>query len=223
MVEPTQGRSPAQSPRPARSALLWALRALMAALLLALLAVFGRFPQGSDAERGLLRLAWRMVGERVRVCRDYTAAELQKVPPHMRQGQGQVCEQHLLPYRLRAWVDDVNTVDEAVRPAGIRGDRPLYVQEDFPLSPGRYRVRVHFDPGAGTVQTDGQAAGAPAAAGEAGGGSGGVAQATREATSRAVRYRFEGEIAIRAGRIVMIDLDEHAREFRVFGNAGAAH
>jgi len=57
-----------------------------------------------------------------------TAEEKARIPQHM-QAAGQQCEQSLMPYRLQVWLDGDLRIARSVRPAGVRGDRPVYVQE----------------------------------------------------------------------------------------------
>ncbi|HEX5634316.1 MAG TPA: hypothetical protein VFX50_13845, partial [Gemmatimonadales bacterium] len=51
-----------------------------------------------------------------------------------------------LHYRLRAWVDGELRVDREVAPLGARGDRPLFVEQDLSLPPGRHELKVEFEP-----------------------------------------------------------------------------
>ena len=98
-----------------------------------------------DAARdvqAVIRLAWRTRGTRVEDCRRLTAAELERLPVHMRQEE--VCEGRTLPYRLVVVLDGRTVVDEAVYPSGARADRPLYVYREFPVRPGRHDVDIAF-------------------------------------------------------------------------------
>lgn len=96
------------------------------------------------AERGegVVRLAWQARGEAVEECRRLTPEELARLPPHMRQEER--CEEHGLPYRLRVRLDGASVVDELVRPAGARRDRPLYVYRELVLAPGSHALAVDF-------------------------------------------------------------------------------
>jgi hypothetical protein len=91
-----------------------------------------------------VRLAWRLPGQSWTDCRPLSAEEIARMPAHMRQTQD--CRTVYLHYRLRAWTDGVLHIDRAVAPLGARGDRPLYVEQDLPLSPGSHHVRVEFLP-----------------------------------------------------------------------------
>lgn len=94
-----------------------------------------------DAE-AVVRLAWRTRGTRVEVCRRLSAAELERLPVHMRQEE--VCEGRTLPYRLVVVVDGRTVVDQEVRASGARGDRPLYVYHELSMRPGSHDIGVRF-------------------------------------------------------------------------------
>lgn len=95
--------------------------------------------RGSDA---YVRLAWRARGERVETCRRLPPEELAKIPAHMRREE--VCEGHVVPYRLLVTVDGVTAAQESVASKGARADRPLYVFLEIPVAPGRHRLGVAF-------------------------------------------------------------------------------
>jgi hypothetical protein len=95
-------------------------------------------------EHAQLRLAWRLRSELVRACRRLTAAELARLPAHMRREE--VCEGGLRPYRLEVWVDDRPVADDTIRAAGAHADRPLFVLREFELAPGRHEARIRFTP-----------------------------------------------------------------------------
>jgi len=95
----------------------------------------------SEAD-GLVRLAWRTRGTRVEECRRLTAAELERLPVHMRQVE--LCEGRILPHRLVVVLDGRTVVDEAVYPSGARADRPLYVYHEFPVKPGWHELDIAF-------------------------------------------------------------------------------
>lgn len=176
------------------------LQALVPAGLLAALAFAVRFPVGQPAEQAQLLLLGRMVGERVRVCRDLTPEELVRVPRHMQAPGQRSCEQSLLPYRLRVWLDGALRIDTAVRPSGLRGDRPVYVQEALTLPPGSFAVRIAFDP-------------EPAAGGAAGAEDAAHAQAMAEALARATHYGLERTLVLAKGQVARLELDEDARQW----------
>jgi hypothetical protein len=92
----------------------------------------------------LLRLSWRMRTKSLRACRQRTAAELAALPAHMRALE--VCTTHHLSYRLVVEIDEGRADTIEVATAGAKGDRPLFVLHDVPLTPGRHWVEIEFAP-----------------------------------------------------------------------------
>jgi hypothetical protein len=113
-------------------------------LLLTLVATGSRWPQGAEADHAVLRLGWRLAGQARERCRDLTAAELAARPVHMRQPRE--CVSEPLAYELRATVDGAVVAQTRVRPGGLRGDRPLMVEEDVVVRTGARPVTVTFTP-----------------------------------------------------------------------------
>ncbi len=91
-----------------------------------------------DAAR--LRLSWSARPERIEVCRRLSAEELARREEHMRQRVE--CEGGFATYTLRVEVDGRAIAETIVHGAGLRHDRPLYLLRDYPVPPGRHRVRV---------------------------------------------------------------------------------
>lgn len=172
--------------------LLWPLRIIVPAVFLALMVTFIRFPLGSEPREGMVRLSWRTVGQRVRICEKYTPAELERLPKHMRINNER-CSQSLLPYRLQVRWDSELVVERIIRPAGWRGDRPLFVNEEFTAMPGEHRLKVTFRPLKISDQQE---------------QSGQLARARAEAVREATIFELERPVTLRAGRIVMVGLDE---------------
>jgi len=115
------------------------------ALLLAVcVAGLSRIPlRLGDEHESLVRLSWRMDGFSLGGCRIPTAEELAALPVHMRNPEA--CIGQIASYRLFVTIDGESVVDETVRPAGARHDRPLYVLADLPVDPGRYELAVRFE------------------------------------------------------------------------------
>lgn len=93
-------------------------------------------------ESAVLRLSWRLRGEREEKCRPRTQAELDALPVHMRTPE--ICEGSLVAYRLVVQVDDGVPDTSRVLPAGAKGDRPIYVLKEKEVAPGSHRVRIDF-------------------------------------------------------------------------------
>lgn len=91
----------------------------------------------------ILRLAWSARPERIEQCRQQSADELARLPPHMRQPL--VCEGVAAPYRLTVRRDGVVLADQVVRGGGLRQDRRLYVFHEIALPAGESAIEVRFD------------------------------------------------------------------------------
>ena len=107
-------------------------------------------PPGGD--QALLRLSWRLRGQRVETCRTRTPEELAALPVHMRTPE--VCTGYGVGYRLVLRIDEQPPDTLRFLPAGAKGDRPVFVLHDRALEPGPHRVRMEF------TATDPLAAGA---------------------------------------------------------------
>lgn len=125
-----------------------ARRALLAAGLtaaaLAATAALSQVPHGATPGHGAVRLSWRLPGQSWLDCRPLGADEIAKLPAHMRRTEE--CRTVHLRYRLRAWLDGRAVADREVAPLGARGDRPLYVDQEFAAGPGPHALRVEFRP-----------------------------------------------------------------------------
>lgn len=127
--------------RPARAA----GAALVALLVVLGIAALSRVPYDAEhAEDAIIRLSWRTRGDQVRECRTLSPEELANLPVHMQRTE--VCEGRVLSRHLLVQVDGRSVVDDTVRPAGARGDRPLYVYYDIPVPPGVHALHVRFVP-----------------------------------------------------------------------------
>lgn len=113
---------------------------LLGLLMLVVVAALAQVPLGHAPTEGVLRLTWRMRGPVVKVERAVDPS----VPIHMRP-QGEF-EHRPVPFALQVDLDGARVVDREVAPAGLRGDRPLVVHEEWPLPPGRHHLRVRFAP-----------------------------------------------------------------------------
>lgn len=119
------------------------LRWGVSAGLIALLATASRVPISSlEADQALVRLSWRFRSEEGAECRRPTQEELDQLPVHMRNPDA--CIGELAPYELQVDVDGARRVTRVVRPAGVRGDRPIFVYEELSLPPGRHTLAVRF-------------------------------------------------------------------------------
>jgi ferredoxin len=119
-------------------------RLVVTVLFLVLLSAGNRTPVGQAGSDGVLRLAWRLSGAKIESCRDVTPEELATKPLHMRQPRA--CTVQPVSYRLLLTIGGETRLNHTVAPAGARGDRPLYVQQDVGLTAGSYLIDVDFTP-----------------------------------------------------------------------------
>jgi hypothetical protein len=106
-------------------------------------AALSRVPFGPDiADHAVIRLSWRTPGEFVNECRAPTAEELARLPVHMRRDE--ICEGRILPKRLQVQLNGEPAIDETVRAAGAREDRPLYVFRELRVAPGEHDVAIEW-------------------------------------------------------------------------------
>lgn len=144
-------------------------------------------PPGSDTS--VLRLSWRLRGDKNEECRPRTAEELAALPAHMRSPE--VCEGHLVSYLLTLRIDGAPPVTRTFVPAGAKGDRPIFVMHDYGLEPGEHMIGITFRP----IDEGGDE-------GEGDGEGEGEAVAPLE---------FRSRITVASGEIVLITMSEDAR------------
>ncbi len=119
------------------------LAALVTAAVTLGLGALSQVPYEADtADHAILRIAWRARSVRVEECRRLTPEELEEIPTHMRQEE--VCEGRMIPYDLTVLLDGEVIVNEVVRAAGAREDRPLYVSHEVPVAVGEHDLIVRF-------------------------------------------------------------------------------
>jgi hypothetical protein len=180
-------------------------KAAFTALLLGALAFLSDFTIGSLPDHGVIRLAWRLVSQRVSLCRQASAAELERLPQHMRRPT--VCVDRLLPYALRVAVDGRPVLERRVSAPGAHGDRPLYVQEDLRAEPGPHTVVISFVPDEDAALKEVLGEGADAA----------WTEALRGALGRAARFDLDRVLPAAAGRVTLIQLHEREGRFFIMG------
>lgn len=105
----------------------------------------GTHVTASDPTEGSeLRVALRTSAGTVRDCRKFTEQELAALPMHMRRPE--TCESRAVAYRLVLTLDGIELFTRDYTAAGIHGDRPLTVDERFPIEAGEHTVGVRFAP-----------------------------------------------------------------------------
>lgn len=130
--KPSQGWLPGLRIFAVTSVLLWCV---------AYLSNFERGHVGSDA---YLRLSWRFPLQKVQECRTVTAEEKSKRPIHMQVDSE--CVNHAISYLLVVFVDGIEVLNKAVQSPGFKSDRPLLVDAELPVSPGKHTVKLTFVP-----------------------------------------------------------------------------
>jgi hypothetical protein len=140
------------------------------------------FPTGKARENTVIHFGWRLAGAKVKVCRKWQAGELENLPSHMRAPQ--FCDEQGVNYNLTVILDGKEIIHKAFTPPGVRGDRPLFVFEEYPLHPGIHQVYVKFAPDTEALELQ-RDSGAPLLE----------------------QYRYVGEINAKAGRIVLVELE----------------
>jgi len=114
---------------------------------MALVAGIGRLahlPLGSPRLDSALRLALRTPRAQLEVCTERSEEELAKLPIHMRQQRD--CVVTAVAYRLRVAIDGGPRLDRELTHHGIRGNRPLVIDELLAVEPGARPVTVDFEP-----------------------------------------------------------------------------
>jgi len=123
---------------------------LATAVLLVALGALSRVPMGQEPAGGVLRLGANIPGLVIENCRTLSAAELAERPQHMRQAQE--CEKIAPTYVLTVDVDGHRAVQQTIDHAGIRADRPLFLDEDIAITPGAHDFVIDLRPQDETLQ-----------------------------------------------------------------------
>jgi hypothetical protein len=151
-------------------------------------------PPGSDTS--VLRLSWRLRGEKKEECRARTPEELAALPVHMRSPE--ICVGHLVSYRMTLRVDDAPPVVKTFLPAGAKGDRPIFVMFDQPLTPGEHTIAIEFTPIDEDDEDEGEGEGEVEDEGE------------DEDDEHRKPLRFNSRVRVMPGQIVLITMSEDA-------------
>jgi quinol-cytochrome oxidoreductase complex cytochrome b subunit len=112
-------------------------------LLITGIAAVSRLPldHSREHDQGMLKLSWKMQGERAEKCREFTDEEVKRIPIHMRKKNK--CEVVYLPYVLKIHIDGKEIV-KPYKPGGYRQDRPMLVYEEMNIEPGEHFIEVEF-------------------------------------------------------------------------------
>jgi hypothetical protein len=99
-------------------------------------------PTSNDAPE--LVVSFKHPGNVEERCRDLTADEKTKTPPHMRPASGKICDRRRVAVRLRVRVDDAVVIDHAYEPKGIWNDGNSVALERLRVTPGQHLIRVEI-------------------------------------------------------------------------------
>ena len=122
----------------------YALQAVFYVPLMALLAVFSRWPSFDviKADAALVRLSIAHAAERRHPCRERTAEELAKLPPNMRAAQD--CPRERAPVKIEFEVDGRLVYAAEVPPAGVQKDGLATLYHRVVVPAGEHRVVVRM-------------------------------------------------------------------------------
>lgn len=136
-----------------------ALQVAVALALLLGIEALAHLPLGAPAAGAAIRLAVRTAAGKIEICRDVPAEELARLPLHMRQPR--ICSEQPVAYRLSLQVDGAMTHDIRAERRGLRGDRPLVIDDLVALPAGRHDLVVLLEPEVPPGTAEAIAAGLP--------------------------------------------------------------
>ncbi len=171
----------------------FALRGVLTAVLLAMVAALGQIPWGEAGEDAVLRIALRTVHGKVEVCRQLSVEERSSLPVHMRGTE--VCDSLPVNYRLRVALAGRELVDELVEPGGFRRDRPHNFDREFSVGPGAEALEVLFEP-----QLPSEASATEV-----------------QAFDKVLAYQLRERVELRADRVTLVYLDDTSGRLEVMG------
>ncbi len=101
-------------------------------------------PLGAPAEGAAIRLAVRTAAGKIEICHNVSAEELAQLPIHMRRPR--ICAEQPVAYRLTLNVDGVPVHAIRAERRGMRGDRPLVIDDLVAIPAGRRAIFVTLEP-----------------------------------------------------------------------------
>ena len=114
------------------------------AALMLMLGALSRLPMGEEPSEGIFRLGARIPGLVIEDCRDLSHEELQKRPVHMRTARE--CSEMAPDYVLSVEVDGQQAMRKIAERSGFHDDRPLFINEDIAVSPGKHDFFISLMP-----------------------------------------------------------------------------
>lgn len=127
------------------NAVKYGLQALAYAAFAVVIGYFSTFPryQHLAPDEALLRLSFKHPGKPVGECRERTAEELAKLPPHLRNKIE--CPRERSPVRAVVELDGKPLYDEVFRPAGLKRDGAAAGYRRLAIPAGRHTLTVGFN------------------------------------------------------------------------------
>jgi len=111
---------------------------------LCLLALGSALPYSDRAPQAHLRLAARIPVQMNLSCRQLTAEQIANLPAHMRKAED--CTRSPIPYAYELFIDGKSIAKNEVDIAGVRGDKPMIIEEEYALSPGEHAITLTLAP-----------------------------------------------------------------------------
>ncbi len=136
--------SPGTAYREPARGLRYLKAALATVFLLTATGALSRVTMGEEPTEGVLRLGAHIPGLVIEDCRTLSAEELASRPLHMRRPQE--CVRITPTYILTVKVDGELVVRREIYHAGVRSDRPLFLDEEVAVPPGTHRFVVDLRP-----------------------------------------------------------------------------
>lgn len=130
----------------------WVGQVLLYALFALVIGVFSRWPSVHPLPAGqaLVKVSFVHHGQRVAECRQLSADELAKLPPHMRAPMQ--CERERAPVTIEIDVDGAMAFRKVAAPAGLSKDGASAVYQRLPVPAGVHRFTVRMkDSAAGSA------------------------------------------------------------------------
>lgn len=126
----------------ATTPLAWAGQVLLYGLFALVIGVFSHWPpyRHLEPDQALVKLSFVRVGKPVGDCRVLTAAELAKLPPHMRAPT--VCPRERSPLTVQVAIDGAPVLERSAPPAGLNKDGASAVYERIVVPAGERRITV---------------------------------------------------------------------------------
>ena len=129
--------------RPQRLKLINGL--IVSILLCFIIAYIPNITYSFNNKNSILRLSWRLAGQKIETCKKFSNIELKKIPKHMRNPNG-FCKSTPINYNLFLSIDNKIIIKKNYYSQGLKGDGAIFVLIDIPIKPGSKNVVIRFLP-----------------------------------------------------------------------------